>query len=132
MPLLAVHREELTTNKQLMVLKPDWERYRVLEESGALFTLIAKDGDELIGYSCNLISTNLHYADLVYVHNDLLFLRADHRGTTGLRLIRETEDEARRRGARLIVWHAKPGTVLDKLLLRRGYRVQDVLYMKEL
>lgn len=131
--MLAQHVDELTTHKHLMVLKPDRERYAMLEQAGALLALFAYDGDELVGYSVNFLSTNLHYSDLFYSHNDVLFVRKSHRnGRTGLRLIQATERAAKERGARFIIWHAKPKTALDALLPRVGYGVQDVLYSREI
>ncbi len=130
-PLLVDHREELTTNKALMVLAPDMPRYVACEQAGAFFMLVARENGAMVGYSANFIAQHLHYSALRYANNDVLFLAKDHRkGSLGLRLIRETEREAKARGAQLLVWHAKPGTSLDVVLPKKGYRVQDVMYSR--
>ncbi len=131
--LLAAHWDEIARNKQLVVLKPDAERYRLLEQAGALLTIGAFDeNDKMVAYSVNFIGHHLHYADLVYAENDVLFLAPAHRkGRLGLRLIKETEQRAKARGARMMVWHAKQDTSLERLLPRLGYGVQDVLFSKE-
>ena len=133
-PLFEDHRDELTTNKALMVLAPDWDRYVTCERVGAFFVMTAREAGRLVGYSANFIAPHLHYSGMVYANNDLLFLAKSHRkGSLGLRLIRETEREAQRRGARMVVWHAKAGTALDRMLQRlKPYRVQDVLYSRVL
>lgn len=133
-PLLVEHREELTTNKALMKLAPDTARYRDLEAAGSLCGLVVRDEARAVaGYSVNFIAPHLHYSECVAAHNDVLFLRRDHRqGTLGLRLLRATEDACRAHGAALICWHAKPGTSLEQILRRRAYRVQDVIFSKEL
>lgn len=132
-PLLEAHREELTTHKDLMQLAPLAERYREAERSGVMFVVTARDEGELVGYSVNFIGPHLHYSNLRYVHNDVLYLARSHRrGRLGVRLLAATERAALSRGAKLVVWHAKPGTALDALLPRMGYRVQDTLYSKEL
>lgn len=132
-PLLAAHREELTTMKDLMVLKPDLDTYDTLEERGAMLSLGAYEGDEIVGYSVNIIARNLHYADVMMCQNDVLFLREDKReGMLGIRLMRETERMAKERGADLMIWHAKPKTNLDAVLQRLSYRVQDVVYTRVL
>lgn len=133
MPLLADHVQELATRKDLMVLAPDWAKYRNLEEAGLLLMLYVWADEELIGYSCNFVGQHLHYSGLRYCHNDVLYLAPAWRESeVGLALIRETEARAKARGALLVSWHAKPGTALDKLLPRLGYDVQDVIHMKEL
>lgn len=131
--LLEAHREELTTNKGLMILKPDISTYEMLESKKALLSLGAFSGDEIIGYSINILANNLHYADLMMCQNDVLYVREDKRqGPTGLRLIYETERLAKDRGADLMLWHAKPDTNLNELLPRLAYRVQDVVYTRVL
>lgn len=127
--LLIEHREELATDKALMVLKPAEAQYLAIEASGCLMVLGAYRGTRLIGYSVNLVTPNLHYSDLTQCQNDVLFLTKDERkGSAGLRLIRKTHELAIDRGARIMLWHAKPGTNLDKLMPRMGASVQDVIW----
>lgn len=131
--LLEAHREELTTNKGLMILKPDISTYEMLESKNALLSLGAFDGEEIVGYSVNILAHNLHYSDVMMCQNDVLYVREDKRqGPTGLKLIYETERLAKDRGADLMLWHAKPDTNLNDILPRLAYRVQDVVYTRVL
>lgn len=131
--LLEAHREELATDKSLMVLKPDLPVYIQLEDNNALLSIGAFDGDEIVGYSVNIISRNLHYADVVMCQNDVLFLKPEYRtGPNGLRLIRATERLAKERGCNMILWHAKMDTQFMAILSKLGYRVQDVIYSRGL
>lgn len=131
--MLHEHAQELATNKELMVLAPDRVRYAAIEAANIMLTLLAYEGDELIGYSINFVSQHLHYSGLTYAQNDVLFVRAPYRkGRAGLALIQETERVCKERGAQMIVWHAKQGTALESLMPRLGYRVQDVMFSKEL
>jgi GNAT superfamily N-acetyltransferase len=137
-PLLEEHYAELATVPDIMLLKPDVERYQTLEAAGNLFAIgmfdIHGDGAEtLVGYSVNIVCTNLHYGDLLMCQNDLLFVRKSHRrGMTGMRLITATERAAKDRGVKMMLWHAKPGTTLDRMLPRLGYGIQDVIYSQVL
>jgi GNAT superfamily N-acetyltransferase len=127
------HWDEIARNKHLMVLSPDVSQYRRLEQGGRLFAIVAYAGAEIIGYSVNIISTNLHYSDLVMANNDLLFVGKAHRaGRVGMRLIQETENAAAKRGARMVMWHAKENTPLADILPRIGCTVQDIIFSKEL
>jgi GNAT superfamily N-acetyltransferase len=131
--LFSEHWEEIALNKQVMVLKPDEARYRGMEASGNLLILAAFVDGELAGYSVNFVIHHLHYADLCVCSNDLLFIAQPHReGGLGIRLMRRTEEAARARGARLVLWHAKPNTPLAAILPRMGYGVQDIIYSQEL
>lgn len=132
-PLLIEHWAEVALNKALMVLAPDEARYLALEASGNFFSLAAFEDEELVGYSGNFIGPHMHYAGLRYANNDVLFVSKEHRNSPlGLRLIRETEAEARRRGARQVLWHGKQNTPLASLLEKMQYGVQDILYTREL
>jgi GNAT superfamily N-acetyltransferase len=131
-PLLAAHREELTVYPEIMQLSPDVETYLRLEDAGKLLSLGVFDHDELIGYSVNVVTRNLHY-DLRVCQNDVLYLTPEHRlGPLGLRLIRDTERHAREVGAKIMLWHAKQGTALDGLLPRIDYQVQEIMYSRVL
>ncbi len=130
-PLLLEHWEEVAKNKQVMVLNPDVERYRLMESAGMVMSLGAFIDGEMVGYSVSFIGTHLHYAGLIYANNDVIYVRKDCRnGKAGVQLIKETERMAKERGAKLMLWHAKESTAFDSLLPRLGYGVQDVIYSK--
>lgn len=132
--LLEEHWNESAKNKQLMVLAPDYDKYLALEQHGALLTIIAYDEwDDIVGYSVNLIGSHLHYKELKVCTNDVLFLGKDYReGSLGLRLMAETERVAKERGYQIMLWHAKEDSALDKIMQRKKYQVQDVIYSKTL
>lgn len=131
--LLEAHWHESARNKHLMVLKPDVARYQALEAAGSLLSLVAYVDDQIVGYSVNIVTPHLHYADLLCAHNDVLFIAKEYRKSPlGLKLIRETERAARERGANLMLWHAKQATNLSAILPRLGCKVQEIIYSKEL
>lgn len=131
--LFEQHWDEVAKNKEVMVLKGNTEQYHKMEEGGNLFTLFAYHGDDLVGYSVNIVTRHLHYADLVYGMNDILFVTPEHRNSPiGLRLIRHTERLARDRGVKLFHWHAKQGTSLAKILPVLRYDVHEIVFSKVL
>jgi GNAT superfamily N-acetyltransferase len=132
-PLLRAHWCDLATNKELMVLKPDESRYLCLEKAGVLHCLFMYNDDKLIGYSANLLGPHLHYADLICLMNDVIFVDPEfRRGGAGLKLIRATEVMGRVLGAKFITFHGKPDTVLTGVMPRIEYDVQDVVFSKAL
>jgi GNAT superfamily N-acetyltransferase len=136
--LFEMHWEEVATHKAVLVLNPDWKRYYELEERGMLLLLAAwKTGadnrNELAGYSVTFLLNHLHYMDLTYAQNDLLFVHPDYRSAgIGLHLIRLTETVAKQRGARFIMWHAKRASSLEALLPNLGYQIEETTYSKEM
>lgn len=131
--LLEKHREELATYKHIMVLKPDLDKYRILEDNGKLLGLALYDDKKIVGYSVIIITTALHYSDVVIAQNDVLYVRADYRGTKwGIALIKESEKLAKESGAHMITWHGKENTAFTSVMPKMGYIIQDIVYSKEL
>lgn len=131
--LFRLHYDEVARNKRVMVLDPDWPKYEALAAAGMLVILGAFDGDALVGYSASFLATHPHYRGLLIGQNDALFVLKERRaGRVGVELIRETERVCMEHGARLMLWHAKQGTTLERLMPRLGYGVQDVIFAKEI
>lgn len=131
--LLAEHYEEVAKFKDVAVLKPDWARYKEAEREGRLLILIICEGNRGIGYSANFLQMNLHYSDLLFAQNDVLYLSPEHRkGALGYRLILETEKRAKERGAKLMLWHTKPQTTLEALMPRLSYEILDTIWARRL
>jgi GNAT superfamily N-acetyltransferase len=127
------HWDELAKNKQLMVLKPFMEAYENMEAAGKLLSIFVYDDSEIVGYSINIITPHLHYADVIMGANDIFFLSKDYRkGTLGLRLIKKTEEEMTLRGVNLVMWHAKENSEFSKILALKKYNVQEIMYSKVL
>ncbi len=133
-PLLRAHWDEIARNKRVMVLDPDVAAYERLEAQGLLIGVMAFDAEDLVGYSVSIFAPkHIHYRGLAVVNNDVIYVAPAYRGAArvGLALIRETERIARERGAKLVLWHAKPDTALEAVLPRLGYDVQDIVYSRE-
>jgi GNAT superfamily N-acetyltransferase len=129
--LLQEHYEELTLNKEVSTLAPDWAAYEKLEKTNRLFFMAAFDGGDMIGYTVFIVGSHMHYRGLCCAHNDVLFLQKDYRkGFTGVRLIRETEKALAALGVRKLYWHIKAGTTLEKLLPRLGYEHEEQVVAK--
>ena len=131
--LFVKNHEEAATNKELMVLKPDWNRYLDIEAVGKLLVLVAYADGAIVGYSLNVIDSNIHYADLVVCNNTVLFVLPEHRASPlGLRLMKRTREHAKAYGAAVVVWHAKEHSSLSKLLSRKRIKVEEIIYSEPL
>lgn len=112
--------------------KPIVEAYAALEASGGISAFGAFDGENMVGYVVCIVARHHHYG-FAFAQHDVLFVSHAYRSSgLGLRLIRRAEEDARERGARMMVWHAKPGSALERIMSRRGYAVEDVMLRKEL
>ncbi len=144
--LWVAHWREIALNQDVMKLKPDWKKYYLLEEMDELACLGARRFGAMIGYSVNIVTTHLHYAELKFMANDVLFLTDEERkGGVGAMLIDSTIELARSLECQMITFHAKPNSALCRMLggpgfeLSRdapespmGFQVQDIVFSKVL
>ena len=129
--LIEEHYQELTLNKDFVKLNPDWARYQKLENENKLHIFTARDNGKLLGYSFFFLDTHIHYMDLLVATNDVLYLTASHRlGITGIRLIKFSESELLKLGAKKITWHIKDSMDLSPILNRMGYLAEDTILGK--
>lgn len=130
--LLRLHYNELTLNKDRVILNPAWEEYAALEHLKRFVLFTARQDGKLIGYSAFFVNRHLHYADLTVAFNDVLFLHPEYRATStaGLRLLRFADAELKEIGANKIVYHAKLDTNLIPILHRLGYKTEEMVLGK--
>lgn len=126
--LLERHYDELTTDKHVIRLDPDWGKYEGMERDKALRIFTARQDGRLVGYSVFFLVWGMHYRSNLFGQNDVVFLDRPVRcGGAGVRLIRFSAEQIKEAGADKILWHAKPGTALHKLLVKLGYIEQDII-----
>jgi GNAT superfamily N-acetyltransferase len=129
--LLDKHYEELTLNKDVVKLKPIWSLYKELEDKNQFVLFTARDNNELIGYSAFFLKSHIHYEDLIVASNDVLFLKSEYRlGTTGIKLLKYSEQKVKELGANKITWHVKASNDFRPILHRMGYFDEDVIVGK--
>ena len=91
-PLLEEHWNEVSNNRDVIKLNPDWDTYYILEEQGMLHIFTARDNGKLVGYFVTITRLNIHYKDHLFAANDAIFIKKEYRkGFTGIRLIKFAE-----------------------------------------
>lgn len=132
-PLLELHYQELTLDKDVMILKPNWDKYRQLLLSNKMAVMGAYEQDILVGYSVFFLEDHIHYDDNVVAKNDVLFLHPRCRlGITGIKLIKASEEMLMDMNVSKIVWHVKHSRDFRSILYRMGYKDEDVIIGKAL
>ena len=105
---------------------------KLVEMEMALAVVALTAEDEIIGYTFSYLVPLFLYGGMKVMNNESLFVRADHRGITSVRLIRATEVAAKARGAARMQWHTRPGTKAEGLFSRMKYHNFDNAWSKEL
>lgn len=130
-PLFRAHyRDTLTGDDPPLSVRGDL--FLAMEKAGVLIALGAFDGETLIGYAVGMVVPHQFSEDVV-ASACAMFVQADHRrGGTCTALMDEFEKEAYLRGATIVQWHAKTGTVFDTILRRRRTRELETVFVKRL
>ena len=130
MPLFRQHWAESGFGFEF---NPDRVAYGRLCGSGLLFTVLALEDGELLGYCTFVIAPHLHNRSVVCASHDALYVLPERRGgVVSARLMSVAEAEAKARGAMRFVWRPRHGTALSGALERRGYEPLDAAFCKEL
>ena len=132
--LIELHWEEIALNKEKIKLNPDWEKYKSLEELGALKIFTARDDvNKLVGYFVVIVGANLHYKDHIFAENDIIYLHKDYRkGFTGVKLIKFAEKCLKDDGVSVLKINTKVHQPFDKLVNYLGFGLIERVYTKYL
>lgn len=111
----------------------DWPMYERLEQLGNLIVLGAFSGGRCVGYCTMILSRHMHAIDTVMAQNMVIFVDPAERSRGhGIALMKAAEQEARERGAKQVLWHAKTGSRMERVLTGLGYSDYERTYLKEL
>jgi GNAT superfamily N-acetyltransferase len=131
--LMTEHWGEIATNKDVLRLDPDFQRYAQLVMDGKLVVVTARDGDAMIGYFLAIVSKHLHYKDVLCATEDLHYVHPRYRGRgIGVGMIRATEAVLAQKGVRLLTVHVKLHSDHGPLLEAEGYNKLEMIYGKTL
>lgn len=133
MPMIMDHIAEIGIYEGIEV-DPDREKYIALDDAGVVIAFGAFLGDALVGYCVSFILSTPHSRGLNVCLNDLCYLAPEFRKTSraALDMVRATEQEAKRRGAKKILWNVRLGTKMMKIIPRLGYDLEEMVFSKEL
>lgn len=122
--ILSEHWKEIATNKEKIVLNPDVDKYKLLQEVGVLSNIVAYKDGEMAGYSVIFSQPHIHYMDDVYSYVDVIYVSNKFRNSRiGISLINETEKAAKQKGASVVMYHTKPEhNAIEKILMKKGYK----------
>lgn len=130
--ILYMHWDELALNKDKIYLKPDVNKYVVMQQSNLLYNIVVYKDETIVGYSIIFISSHMHYQDNKYANVDVVYVHPEYRHSTiGARLLVATEQLAKDNGASVILHHAKPYVpMIIKPLEKLNYQLYELMYGK--
>ncbi|MCK4501198.1 GNAT family N-acetyltransferase [Candidatus Babeliales bacterium] len=130
-PLFTEHWEEIALHKDKIKLNPDYDKYLLLDSLGMLHTLTARDGDVLIGYFVSFIQPHMHYKDVDFAINDILFIHKDYRhGSVGYKLFKKAEASLKDKGIDVLIINSKVDKDFKPIMDKLGFNRIEYSYSK--
>lgn len=130
-PLLPLHWEELALNKDKVPLDPMYDLYDARDEAGQLMIVTLRETGRLVGYFVGFIAPGLHYKTCLTLTMDIFWTHPDVRGGfSGVRLFREVEKQAKRRGIDRIFYGSKLHKDSSRLFEFLKFEPVEIYYSK--
>jgi len=131
--LLPVYYKELALNQDKVPLRPQFDQYIHLENSGALLYVTLRQEGKLIGYFIGFIRNHMHYDTMKVCMMDIFYVDPEKREKNpraGVKLFRAVEVEAKRRGVHNIVVGSKVHKDASALFKYLGYSPIETFHSK--
>lgn len=132
-PLIRAHWAEVGSNRDILRLDPDHEKYRNLERAGMLHILCARTERGIVAYMFLIISKHPRDKGAVAATDDIIYVRPEYRRLgTGRLMIAEAERFAVECGVHLLALHSKARRRNSRYLERWGFKAHEIVYTKVL
>lgn len=126
-PLLARNWSEVADSYPGSALKPDWDTYRLLEDSGALRIVTARVDGKLVGYAAVLVHTHPHRVDDRVGTVDSLFVLPEYRSFgTAAGLLEEAQKQLKEDGVASLAIAARSPKVARWLDMSHFRKVETI------
>lgn len=103
--LFAEHWRELALYQDEILLEPEYESYKKMDEAGLLAPFIVRHSTEnwILGYAVYFVRRHIHYRNHIWAVSDLFWIHPDHRNAgIGNALFAFAEQSLRERGCAVI------------------------------
>lgn len=131
LPLLPLHWAELALNQDKVPLDPQYDIYDAREAAGQTLVVTLRELGVLAGYFIGFVAPGLHYRTCLTLTMDIFWTHPDIRkGFAAVRMFREVEREAKRRGVQRIFYGSKAHKDASKLFEFLRMDPVEVYYSK--
>ena len=131
LPLLPLHWAELALNQDKVPLNPQYDIYDAREAAGQTLVVTLRELGVLVGYFIGFVAPGLHYRTCLTLTMDIFWTHPDIRkGFAAVRMFREVEREAKRRGVQRIFYGSKAHKDASKLFEFLRMDPVEVYYSK--
>lgn len=136
-PLLLAHHEEIVFYKDELELDPDYDLYKLGQETGILkvFTMRSGGGPKekgtLVGYNIFFVHTHPHYKQDIFADNDMVYIDPAHRHTGDtIAFFEWCERQLKENNVHVITYHMNTLKTFSSLMNELDMDLAQHMYMK--
>lgn len=138
--LLKEAKEEVYSNKDNVNLydeikksDPDYQHYLFLQRKG-LFQIccLRNDKKELVGFHSSSFFYHTQAKKVKCAYVDTCFVKKQYRGVSSVRLMNFAELQIKKNHVKYIYWGVNPKLNTHKLLEKMNWKLDEVVYTKEI
>jgi GNAT superfamily N-acetyltransferase len=128
-PLFVLHREEITRDKDVMILDVDEDYYGRNYDVGHIVPITARHLGRLVGYFVWHLHPHPHYKNVLCAQEDVHYLLPEYRrGMSGYRLMKNAKEMLKPLGVRYAYMREKIGHEHPAIMKRLGGKPLDITY----
>lgn len=123
--------EELSFDQEVIKLDPDYEKFKVLSESGITHLVTVRENGVVVGYHHSFIYNHLHFKTSLTCFTDMFFIKKENRkGFIGINFLKFIEKSIKDLGVKKIYISHTVHINLEPILKRLKYQKIETSYSK--
>lgn len=111
---------------------PDYQNFLYLQKKGHFQICCLRNNRQLVGFHASTFFDHGQAKGLKCGYVDTCFVKKEFRGIKSLELIEFAELQIKKNGVKYIYWGVNPKLGTDKLLEKLNWKLDEVVYTKEL
>lgn len=125
------HYRDIKDKSMYPSISMNWDIYEELGKDGLCFAVIAKDNDNIVGYSAYTLGANLNANNKVLASNVAMYIEKEYRGRLVVEFIDKCDKMLLEKDVKQVL-HSHSDVRIGKLLEKAGYRPKSITWCKSL
>jgi hypothetical protein len=125
------HYRDIKDKTMYPSISMNWEIYEALGQEGLCFAVIARDGEELVGYTAYTLNADLNANNKVIAISVAMYIEKKYRGRLIVEFINKCDRMLKEKDVKQVL-HSYSDVRIGKILQKADYRPKSITWCKSL
>ena len=125
------HYRDIKDKSLYPSISMNWDIYEALGQEGLCFVVIARDGEDVVGYSAYTLTADLNANNKVLAVNVALYIEKKYRGRLIVEFIDKCDTMLKAKDVKQVL-QSYSDVRIGKILQKAGYRPKSITWCKSL